>query len=70
MDLYIDPMDPNTKMSPAYLALGRGGMPNKIVIDPDGMIRFKTSGFLGGDDELIEELSLMIEIAKKRKSSN
>ncbi|SKB38536.1 Thiol-disulfide isomerase or thioredoxin [Sphingobacterium nematocida] len=66
MDLYIDPMDKETKTSPAYEALGRGGMPNKIIIDRDGIIRFKTAGFMGGDDELIEELSLMIEIAKNK----
>ena len=66
MDLYIDPMNAETKMSPAYEALGKGGMPNKIIIDADGVIRFKTAGFMGGDDELIEELSLMIEIAKNK----
>lgn len=67
MDLYIDPMNPETKTSPAFEALDAHGLPSKIVIDASGIIRFKTGGFNGGDDELVEEINIMIEIAKQMK---
>jgi thiol-disulfide isomerase/thioredoxin len=38
------------------------GIPTKFVIDKNGMIRFKSIGFSGGDDKLIQELTAMIEI--------
>jgi hypothetical protein len=36
------------------------------VIDGKGQIQFNVTGFSGGDDVAVEELSLMIDYAKKR----
>lgn len=39
------------------------GIPTKFVIDKKGMIRFKSVGYNGSDDKLIQELTAMIEMA-------
>ncbi len=41
------------------------GIPTKFVIDKSGNIRFKAVGFDGSDDKLVNELSAMIDMAKK-----
>lgn len=42
---------------------GVSGIPTKFVVDRNGKIRFKSVGFNGNDQELVDELSIMIEIA-------
>ena len=54
------PMDVDNKVIGAYKV---DGIPTKFVIDPQGNIRFKSGGFGGGPDALVEELSLMIDLA-------
>jgi thiol-disulfide isomerase/thioredoxin len=44
---------------------GINGIPAKFVIDGKGKIRFKLTGFSGGDDAAVAELSAMIENARK-----
>lgn len=39
------------------------GIPTKFVIDKEGTIRFKSVGFGGSDDKLVQELSAMIDMA-------
>ena len=39
------------------------GIPTKFVIDKAGNIRFKSVGFGGNDDALIDEVSMMVEMA-------
>ncbi len=39
------------------------GIPTKFVLDKNGVIRFKSVGFGGSDDKLIEELTAMIDMA-------
>ncbi len=41
------------------------GIPTKFILDKEGRIRFKSIGFNGNDDELVSELSTMIELASK-----
>jgi thiol-disulfide isomerase/thioredoxin len=41
------------------------GIPTKFIIDKNGKIRFKAVGFSGKDDELVDELTTMIEMASK-----
>lgn len=41
------------------------GIPTKFVLDKTGKIRFKAVGFNGNDDELVDEISTMIELAGK-----
>jgi peroxiredoxin len=40
-------------------------IPTKFVIDKDGNIRFRFSGFAGGDDAAVEEVSAMVDLARK-----
>jgi thiol-disulfide isomerase/thioredoxin len=42
-----------------------GGIPCKIVLDKRGHIRFRTTGFNGNDQQLIEEVSAMIRMAEQ-----
>lgn len=42
---------------------GVSGIPTKFIIDKAGKIRFKAVGFNGNDDELVKEISTMVEIA-------
>ncbi len=65
MDLYMDVKDQTTKSNPAVTAFKIKGIPSKFVIDRDGNIRFKLTGFSGGDDAAVAEVSAMIELAKK-----
>jgi peroxiredoxin len=42
------------------------GIPTKFVVDPNGNIRFKFTGFSGGNDAAVEEVSAMVELARKK----
>lgn len=64
-DLYMDTRDPVLKASPALTAFKVDGIPMKYVIDGNGKIRFKVSGFSGKDEAVAEELSQMVELARK-----
>jgi peroxiredoxin len=44
---------------------GVDGIPSKFVIDKYGMIRFKSVGFDGNDDKLVNEITAMIDLASK-----
>lgn len=39
------------------------GIPTKFIIDKTGNIRFKSVGFSGNDDALVDEVNLMVELA-------
>jgi thiol-disulfide isomerase/thioredoxin len=45
-------------------SFGVDAIPSKFVIDGKGIIRFKLSGFDGGNDAALKEISTMIEMAK------
>ena len=57
-------MDDKDEMYEAYEL---EGIPTKVVIDKEGTMRFKKVGYYGDDDKMIEELSLMIEMAGARE---
>jgi thiol-disulfide isomerase/thioredoxin len=64
----MDEKTEDMNMYKAYSAYkASGGIPYKLVIDSRGHIRARTSGFSGNDQELITELSAMIDIALKSK---
>ncbi|MCK7557268.1 TlpA family protein disulfide reductase [Chitinophaga sedimenti] len=67
-DLYMDTKDAATRKNNAVSAFGVKGIPAKFVIDAEGNIRFRMTGFSGGDDVAVEELSAMIELAAKKAS--
>ncbi|MEO7445065.1 MAG: TlpA disulfide reductase family protein [Ferruginibacter sp.] len=41
------------------------GIPTKFVLDKNGNIRFKAVGYSGKEDELVDEIDTMIELAAK-----
>ncbi len=41
-----------------------GGIPTKFIIDKEGNIRFRSVGFAGSDEKLVEELSVMISMVE------
>jgi len=45
-------------------SFGVDGIPTKFIIDKKGKIRFKSVGFSGSADKLVEELSQMIEMLR------
>jgi thiol-disulfide isomerase/thioredoxin len=55
-------MDNDDKVVSAF---GVNGIPTKFVVDPKGNIRFKSVGF-NGEETLIQELGIMIELAKSQ----
>jgi thiol-disulfide isomerase/thioredoxin len=63
-DVYMDLKDKTTGKNPMLSAFQVRALPTKLVIDKDGIIRFKTAGFIGVD-EAIPEISTMIGLSKK-----
>lgn len=64
LPLYMDVKNPETKKNPAVSSFGVSGIPAKFVIDGNGKIRFKTSGFLSPNEAAVKELSAMIELSR------
>lgn len=64
LPLYMDVKNPDTKKNPAVSSFGVSGIPAKFVIDGNGKIRFKTSGFVWPNEAAIKELSAMIELSR------
>jgi thiol-disulfide isomerase/thioredoxin len=54
-------MDEDNKVIEKYKV---SGIPTKFIIDSQRNIRFKSIGFSGSDDKLVEELSTMISLIK------
>lgn len=64
-EVLMDLRDPSTKESAVAQAYKVDGIPTKVIIDPQGRIRFETSGFSGDDETAVKELSAMIEFVRK-----
>lgn len=62
--LYMDYKNTETGMNPMASAFEVRGIPTKIIIGPDGFVKFKITGFFGGEDAAVEEISTMIELAQ------
>jgi thiol-disulfide isomerase/thioredoxin len=69
LPLYMDVKDPATHKNPAVSAFDVKGIPAKFVIDGEGKIRFKTSGFGGTNEAAVNELSAMIELSRTSNKS-
>ena len=63
--------DEKKKENPAEFAVVSSykveGIPTKFIIDPEGNIRFKSVGFSGSEDALVQEISTMIDLASGAK---
>lgn len=64
LPLYMDLRDVKTEKNPAVSLFGVDGIPAKFVIDTEGHIRFKMSGFGGTNEVAVAELSAMIELSR------
>ncbi|RZL46079.1 MAG: TlpA family protein disulfide reductase, partial [Pedobacter sp.] len=67
LDLFMDLKDAKTKANPAASALKVVAIPAKFVIDGQGDIRFKLTGFYGGDDAAVAEVSAMVDLISQGK---
>ncbi|QEH42461.1 TlpA disulfide reductase family protein [Chitinophaga sp. XS-30] len=65
-EVLMDLRDKSTQESKVAKLYGVSAIPTKIVIDPQGNIRFNVSGFGGLNEIAVEELSAMIEIAREK----
>jgi thiol-disulfide isomerase/thioredoxin len=62
----MDTKDPETKENKVVSSYKVFGIPAKFVIDGRGNIRFKLTGFDGSKEAAVEELSMMIDMAKAK----
>ena len=46
-------------------AFSVSGVPQKLIIDKNGKLRFITIGYFGSASELADEMSTLVELAKK-----
>jgi len=54
--------DADAKFSKSF---GVGPIPHKMVIDKNGSLRFSEVGYMGSPSELVDEISMMVELARK-----
>ncbi|MBS1563529.1 MAG: TlpA family protein disulfide reductase, partial [Bacteroidetes bacterium] len=59
----LDPKDEVTKSNSVVDSYKVTGIPTKFVIGANGQIMYRLTGFSGGNDTAVEELSAMIETA-------
>lgn len=64
-EVLMDLKDAKTGTNKVVESYQVSGIPTKFVIDKNGRIRFRFTGFSGGNDAAVEEVSAMIELAKK-----
>ena len=64
----MDLKDKEIRSNKVVKSYGVTGIPTKIVIDPQGNIRFKVTGSSSRVEEVVNEISLMIEMARKGTS--
>ena len=62
-EVLMDLKDSTTGLNKVVDSYQVKGIPSKFVIDRDGKIRFRFTGFFGDDQAAIEEISTMIEMA-------
>ncbi|MET1056697.1 MAG: redoxin domain-containing protein [Pedobacter sp.] len=60
----MDNKDPETKTNKVVSSYKVYGIPAKFVIDQKGNIRFKLTGFDGSKEAAVDEISMMIDMAK------
>ena len=64
----MDLKDPATKLNTVGASYKVTAIPAKFVIDREGRIRFKLTGFDGNKEAAAEEVGVMVELAKKSLS--
>ncbi|MFW0718602.1 redoxin domain-containing protein [Pedobacter sp. N23S346] len=64
-EVLMDNKEPETKINKVVSDYKVNGIPSKFVIDPQGNIRFNLMGFDGGNEAAVDEISMMIDMARK-----
>jgi len=64
-EVLMDTKDPETKINKVVSDYKVNGIPSKFVIDPQGNIRFNLMGFDGSNEAAVDEISMMIDMARK-----
>ncbi len=59
---FVVPLDSQQKVANAY---GVQGIPTKIVIGPNGRVRYRAVGYSNNPDATVEELTLVVEMLKE-----
>ena len=59
---FVVPLDTQQKVANAY---GVQGIPTKIVIGPNGRVRYRAIGYSGNPDATVDELALVVEMLKE-----
>ncbi len=49
---------------------GVSGIPTKFILDKEGNIRFESTGFNGNDEDLVDEISIVVEMLRGGDSSH
>ncbi|UEG51478.1 redoxin family protein [Mucilaginibacter daejeonensis] len=66
-DVYFDKQDPKTnKQNLVANAFRVESIPTRIIIDKHGKICFTENGYSGSTDQMAEDLTTMVELAKNR----
>lgn len=61
-NVLFDVQDTANHRYPVIESYGAKGIPAKYVIDREGNIRFKLTGFSGSDEETVKELKAMVDM--------
>jgi len=61
----MDLKDPETGSNKVVESFGISGIPTKFILDKNGNIRFRVTGFSGSNESAVEELSAMIDMVQK-----
>ena len=61
---FVVPLDGQQKVANAYKVQG---IPTKVVIGPNGRVRYRTIGYNGNPDATVDELAMVVEMLKEGK---
>ena len=59
---FVVPLDGQQKMAKAYKVQG---IPTKVVIGPDGRVRYRHVGYSGNAETTVDELTMVVEMLKE-----
>lgn len=62
---FVVPLDGNQRVANAF---GVQGIPTKVVIDPNGRVRYRSVGYNGNPEATVDELTLVVEMLKEEHS--
>lgn len=63
-EVLMDTKDPETRANKVVDSYNVTGIPTKFVIDKEGNIRFRLTGFTGSKEEAVDEISMMIDMVR------